>query len=411
MKFPVFIAKRYLFSRKSYNIINIISGISIVGISVGTLALITVLSVFNGFEDLIVSLYSSYNPDIKVTAKIGKSFTPDQDKTIALENIEGVKYFTEVIEDNALIRYSDNQHIIILKGVNKDYGVYKGLDSLIIDGNFFTEKAGKEFAVVGAGVAYHVGMYLGDFIKPFSVYVPSKDFNPAGLNMEASFNEKEILPSGILSLHQEFDSKYIIVPLSFAAELFEYDNRISAIEIDLMDQEDIYLVQDKLKNIFGENFKIQNRFQQQELLYKIMKSEKWAIFIILTFILIVATFNMIGSLTMLIIDKKKDVAILSSMGANRKTIKRIFLTEGVMISFLGATTGLVLGALLCYLQIEFGLISLGGDSGSFIVEDYPVKLQWLDFIYVFLTVMLIGFLSALIPVRQISRSFTNLKIQ
>lgn len=411
MKFPVFIAKRYLFSRKSYNIINIISGISIVGITVGTMALITVLSVFNGFEDLILSLYNAYNPDIKITAEVGKSFKPESDKLIALDQIEGVKYFSEVIEDNALIRYSDKQHIIVLKGIETDYGKNKGLDSLIIDGKFFTEKAGGEFAVVGAGVAYHLGMFLGDFLEPFSIYVPSKSFNPAGLNLEASFNEKEVVPSGILSLHQEFDSRYVLVPLSFAAELFEYDNRISAIEIDLADDADDYIMQDKIKDLFGEDYKVQNRFQQQELLYKIMKSEKWAIFIILTFILIVATFNMIGSLTMLIIDKKKDIAILSSMGANRKTIKRIFLLEGLMISFFGAVIGLAMGATLCYLQIEYGLISLGGDTGSFIVENYPVKLQWLDFIYVFLTVMLIGFLSALIPVRQISKKFTNLRIQ
>ncbi len=375
------------------------------------MALITVLSVFNGFEDLILSLYNAYNPDIKITAEVGKSFKPESDKLIALDQIEGVKYFSEVIEDNALIRYSDKQHIIVLKGIETDYGKNKGLDSLIIDGKFFTEKAGGEFAVVGAGVAYHLGMFLGDFLEPFSIYVPSKSFNPAGLNLEASFNEKEVVPSGILSLHQEFDSRYVLVPLSFAAELFEYDNRISAIEIDLADDADDYIMQDKIKDLFGEDYKVQNRFQQQELLYKIMKSEKWAIFIILTFILIVATFNMIGSLTMLIIDKKKDIAILSSMGANRKTIKRIFLLEGLMISFFGAVIGLAMGATLCYLQIEYGLISLGGDTGSFIVENYPVKLQWLDFIYVFLTVMLIGFLSALIPVRQISKKFTNLRIQ
>ena len=187
----------------------------------------------------------------------------------------------------------------------------------------------RSFAVVGAGVAYHVGMYLGDFLQPFSIYVPSKSFNPAGLNIEASFNEREIVPSGILSLHQEFDVKYILVPLSFAADLFEYDNRISAIEIDLNTGADIYNIQDKIKELFGDDYKVQNRYEQQELLYKIMKSEKWAIFLILTFILIVATFNMIGSLTMLIIDKKKDLAILSSMGANRKTIKRIFLLEGI----------------------------------------------------------------------------------
>lgn len=407
----MFIAKRYLISKKSFNIINIISGISILGITIGTMALIVILSVFNGFEDLITSLYHSYNPDIKITAERGKTFHPEEASIDSLRALEGVVYLTEVIEDNALLKYGRRQHIVTLKGVRPDYGKAKDLDTLIIDGQFMLEEDGSPFAVLGAGVAYYVGLYLGDHLKPFSVYAPSRTGSFAGVGMEGAFNRKSIYPSAILSLHQEFDVNYVLVPLSLARELFEYPEEITAIELDVGSGEDLAAIQKKAAAIAGAEFTVRNRFQQQALLYKIMRSEKWAIFLILTFILIIATFNMIGSLTMLIIDKKKDVAVLHSMGASARLIRRIFLAEGMLISLLGALAGLILGLLLSWMQVRFGLVSLGGGTGSFIVEHYPVKIQWTDCVYVFFTVVSIGFLSSLIPVRQISRKYIHSRLQ
>ncbi len=411
MRFPFFIARRYLFSRKSFNIINIISGISVTGITIGTMALVVVLSVFNGFESLIVSLYKSYNPDLKITAIRGKTFLPETVQMDSIKNLKGVFYLTEVLEDNALMKFNNRQHLITMKGVYSDYGKAKGLDTLILDGRFILGDKENPFAVVGAGAAYHTGLYLGRYIRPFEIYVPSRTARVAGLSFDRAFNRKEIFPGGIISLHQDFDTKYVLVPLDFARDLFEYENEVTALEIDLKDNTEIDRIQEKIQAIAGKDFEVKNRFQQQELLYRIMRSEKWAIFLILTFILIVASFNMVGSLTMLIIDKKKDVAVLNSMGAPNKMIRKIFILEGMMIAFIGAVAGLSLGFLLCLAQQEFGLLRLGSNDGSFIVQNYPVEMQWTDFMFVFITVNVIGFLAALIPVRRISKKIIDIRLQ
>lgn len=411
MRFPFFIARRYLISRKSFNIINIISGISVAGISIGTMALIVVLSVFNGFESLIVSLYNAYNPDLKITAVRGKTFDPATAHMDSIKNLEGVAYLTEVVEDNALMKFNDRQHLITMKGVYSDYGRAKSLDSVIIDGRFILGDEENPFAVVGAGAAYHTGLFLGKYIHPFEIFVPSRTANVAGLSFDRAFNRKEIAPGGIISLHQDFDTKYVLVPIGFARQLLEYENMVTALEIDLEDDAGTGEMQDKVKAIAGDGFEVKNRFQQQELLYRIMRSEKWAIFLILTFILIVASFNMVGSLTMLIIDKKRDVAVLLSMGATTKLIRRIFVMEGMMIGFIGSLTGLLLGFLICLAQQEFGLLRLGSNEGAFIVQNYPVEMQWTDFLFVFITVNVIGFLAALIPAGRISRNIIDIRLQ
>ena len=375
------------------------------------MALIVVLSVFNGFESLIVSLYKSYNPDLKITAVRGKTFLPEAARMDSIKHMEGVVYLTEVLEDNALMKFNNRQHLITMKGVYPDYGKAKGLDSLILDGKFILGDKKNPFAVVGAGAAYHTGLYLGRFIHPFEIYVPSRTASVAGLSFDRAFNRREISPGGIISLHQDFDTKYVLVPLDFARDLFEYDAEVSALEVDLKDDVNIDKMQEKIQSITGKEFEVKNRFQQQELLYRIMRSEKWAIFLILTFILVVASFNMVGSLTMLIIDKKKDVAVLNSMGATGKMIKRIFILEGMMIAFIGSVAGLLLGFLICLAQQEFGLLRLGSNDGSFIVQNYPVEMQWTDFLFVFATVNVIGFLAALIPARRISKKVIDIKLQ
>lgn len=375
------------------------------------MALIVVLSVFNGFEGLIVSLFNTYNPDLEITAKEGKTFFPEDINAESIRNLDGVVYFTEIVEDNALLKHNSRQYIIYLKGVGDGYREMTDLDSMIIDGKFILREGNMNFAVMGAGVAYHLGFYLSGNTGPITVYVPSRSASPAGINLNDAFNSKNIIPSGIISLHQEFDLKYVIVPIDFARSLFEYNTEVTSIELLLDPSVDVDDMQTQISSIVGQEFNVKNRFQQQELLYKIMRTEKWAIFFILTFILIVAAFNVIGSLTMLIIDKKKDIAVLHSMGANNRLIRRIFLFEGMMVSFIGGILGLSMGALLCFLQQKFGLISLGGGDGSFIIEAYPVVMHFTDFIYVLLTVFIIGYLAASYPVRQISKKFMHIRLQ
>ncbi|MCD4745443.1 MAG: ABC transporter permease [Bacteroidales bacterium] len=401
MNFPLYIAKRYLLSKKSHNIINIISGISLTGITIGTMALIVVLSVFNGFENLVKSLFNSFNPDLLITVNEGKTFNSNDIPKEKLKSLPGVINYTEVVEENALLKYKSKQYIVTIKGVSSDFEKDNPLDSMIVNGSFTLRNNNQNFALLGYLVAYYLGANLNDFINPITVYVPRRH-KSAGLNLEQAFNNKVIFPSGFFSVQQEFDSKYVIVPLEFARNLLEYNNELTAIELRLANNADTDNIQEKVKKILGENFSVRNRFQQQELLYKIMKSEKWAIFLILSFILLIATFNVIGSLSMLILDKKKDIAVLWSMGADNKLLKRIFLTEGLLISLFGAISGLVLGGIICWLQQKFSLIQLGSDN-SFVVDAYPVKMQILDFVYVFFTVFLIGLAAAWYPVRGVGK--------
>lgn len=405
MNFPLYIAKRYLFSKKSTNIINIISAISVIGVAVGTMALIVVLSVFNGFDDLIKSLFNSFDPDIKITSVNGKTFIPDS-RLDSLKTFKEIDIFTESVEDNALLKHRDKQYIATIKGVDENFLKTSGIDSMIVDGEFILKYEDKNFAIIGQGVAYYLSLGLNYVSPAITVYVPKRNKQISQLNIDEAFNKKTIVTSGVFSIQQDFDSKYVIVPLDFAREIFNYTNEISSIEIKIKKGENIEFVQNKIKKLFGNNFEVNNRYQQHELLYKIMQSEKWAIFLILTFILIIASFNVIGSLTMLIIDKQKDIFILQSMGADFSLIRKIFLFEGWLISFVGAIIGLIFGLLICWLQQEFGLIKLN-TSGTFIIENYPVKIVIVDLFYVFSTVVLIGFIAAWYPVRYITRNYIS----
>jgi lipoprotein-releasing system permease protein len=405
---PVFIALRYFFSKKSQRVINIISVISVIGVMIGTAALVIVLSVFNGFEDLIVRLYNSFDSDLKIELAEGKSFHADKIKIEQLKKIDGVLNVAEVIEESALVRYRDKQHIIKLKGVSKGYEKMSGLDTMIVDGTFLLQNGDTDFAVVGGGVAYNLGLQIGNFFSQLEIYGP-KNKEPDLLDPNGAFNRRFISPTGIFAVQQEFDAKYIITSLRFAKEIFEFDDRLSSIEIQLekeSSQEDIIK---KISALIGNDFKIKNRFQQHELIYKIMRSEKWAVFLILTFILIIAIFNVISSLTMLVIEKKKDILIYRSMGAEIPFLRKVFLTEGMLITLSGAFAGLLIGAVICYAQEKYGLITLGG-SGSFVIDAYPVKMAAADFIYVFITVCCIGLLAAWYPARRLIREEINLKI-
>ena len=402
MRLPFFIAKRYLVSKKSHNLINVISLISIIGLSVGTMALIVVLSVFNGFEDVIKSMYNTFNPDFVITPKTGKTIDYATFPSDELSGLTGIKGITEVVEEDALFRYGEKQHIAKLKGVSDNFAEMIPLDTLMTNGSFVLKEGNTNFAVVGAGIAWYLDIYPSNISKLLSVYVPKRG-NSSSFNFSNAFNNEVLHPAGVFSVQQEFDEKYVIVPIEFAKELLNYDSEITSLEVRITKNADEKSIQNNISKIIGNDFHVLNRAEQNKSLFNLLKSEKLAIFFILLFILILLSFNMIGSLSILILEKNKDVEILSFLGANQKTVKKIFISEGLLISIIGTILGLMLGLILILLQDNFGLLQLGGSEGAFIISAYPVKLQVNDFIIVFFTVMAIGLLATIYPVLYLVR--------
>jgi ABC-type lipoprotein release transport system permease subunit len=406
MNLPFYIARRYLFAKKSRNAINIISFISMTGVAVGTAALVVVLSVFNGFDGVIRSLINSFDPDLKITLLEGKTFDPEAAGKSKILELPGVLAVSEVLEENALIRYDERQYIAVMKGVDEHYPEVTGVDSMIRDGEFILTRGNEPMAVVGQGIAYnlHVGL---TFIKPLIFYVPKRTGNINLANATASFNRAAVFPSGVFSIEQDFDSRYIILPIATVRNLLEYSTEVSALEISLEKGSSPDKIREQIQAFTGDNFSIKTRQQQNEVFYRIMRSEKWATFLILTLILIIASFNIIGSLSMLIIDKKDDIATLQNLGAGKSLIHRIFLVEGWLISIFGSLAGVAIGTIITLIQEHFELIRLGG-SGTFIIDAYPVHYQLGDIILVWLTVLIIGFLAAWFPASKIQ---TELLVQ
>lgn len=402
MRLSLYIAKRYLFAKKSRNAINVISSVSVAGVTVGTMALIVVLSVFNGLETMVRSIFNTFDPDLRITAVEGKTFIPDSAKLKLLSEVKGVECYSLCIEENALLKYGDKQYIATIKGVDDNYVRVSGIDSTMWDGKFeLRSDQGRPYAVPGLGIANYLGLRI-NFITPLDIYVPRRTAS-ADLNPENAFVRKYIFPSGIYQIEQEYDSKYVYVPIDFARELLEYDNRVSSIEVKFKPDGIESSIEKSIAHIFGSSFLVQNKYQQQELFYKVMKSERLAIFFILTLILLIASFSIIGSLTMLIIEKERDIEILKSLGADNNLIRKIFIFEGWLISIIGAAAGVILGFLLCRLQQEFGLIRLR--SESLIMNAYPVVMKLKDFIVVPATVLLIGFWAAWYPVRYLTKKY------
>jgi lipoprotein-releasing system permease protein len=402
MKFSLYIAKRYLFAKKSRNAINVISAISVAGVTVGTLALITILSVFNGLEEMVRGIFNTSDPELRITAAEGKVFVPDSTALLRLSAVNGIEVWAETLEENALLRYEDQQYIATVKGVGPDYIKVTNLDTAMWDGEFILmAENGRPYAVAGLGVANYLGMRL-NFVAPLAIYIPDRNA-PLTLNPDNAFTRRYIFLSGIFAVEQEFDSKYVFMPLDFVRELLNYTVESSSIEVKLVPGADLKKTQRAVREIMGKKFIVQNRYEQQEIFYKVMKAERLAIFVILTFILIIASFNIIGSLTMLIIEKERDISILRSLGANNSLIRRIFIYEGWMISFIGTCLGLAAGFLLCAAQQQFGLVKLAGDS--LLVDSYPVKMMLPDFIIVAATVMAIGYWAAWYPVRYMSKKY------
>ncbi|PID92578.1 MAG: hypothetical protein CSA96_02510 [Bacteroidetes bacterium] len=403
MRLSLYIARRYLFGKKSRNAINIISGIAAGGVTVGTMALVIVLSVFNGFDQVVKSLFSTFDPEIKISATEGKTFSPAKETLKAIEALDGVSAVSEVLEENVLLVYGEKQHIATIKGVDDHFTEVSGIDSMVYEGVFKLKDPTRPYAVVGQGVAYSLKIGL-HFVDPLFVYTIDRKSKINMAQPEEAIRRDFIYPKGFFAIEQDFDSRYVIVPLSFARDLLDYPGAVSFLELKLEPSADLETVQRDIAKLLGPGFSVKNRQEQNELFYRVMKSEKWAIFLILTFILIIASFNIIGSLSMLIIDKKDDILTLRNMGATKRLIERIFLIEGWLISVLGSMLGLVLGTGIAWLQQRFGFIRLAG-NGSFVIDAYPVQIEGLDILLIGLTVNLIGLLAARYPVHHITGKY------
>jgi len=404
VKLSFYIAKRYLFAKKSRNAINVISAVSVAGVAVGTMALIIILSVFNGLEKMVSEIFNTFDPDIKITASMGKTFIADTARLKLLAKVDGLSCYSLTIEENALLKYGDRQDIATIKGIDDNYAMVSNIDSSMWEGDFILKSdKGRSYAVPGLGVAKSLGIRV-NFIQPLVIWVPRKAGNE-GDYISDPFNKREIFPSGIFEVEKEYDSKYVYVPLDFARELTEIEEGVTSIEIKISEKAEPGAIQKSVTKIFGDGFTVQNRYEQQEIFYKVMKSERLAIFFILTLILIIASFNIIGSLTMLIIEKERDIEILKSLGADNNLIKKIFIFEGWLISIIGAIAGITLGFIICWLQQTYGFVKLQSDS--LIMDSYPIVIKLKDFIIVPGTVLLIGYWAAWYPVRFLTKKFLN----
>ena len=405
MNFPFYIAKRYLFSKKKHNAINIISGISVCGVALATLALVCTLSVFNGFQDMVASFFTAFDPELKITVREGKVFNGADERIRTICALPEVGVSTQTLEENAMVQYKDRQAMVVLKGVEDNFKDLTAIDSILYGtGKFLLHDSIVDYGVMGVELVATLGTGL-EFVDPLQVYVPKRNAKVNMANPGASFNRDYLYSPGVVFVvnQQQYDGKYILTSLDYLRRLLDYTTEVSAIELKLKPDANIASVQAKIEKILGDGFVVQNRYQQQEDVFRIMEIEKLISYLFLTFILMIACFNVIGSLSMLILDKKDDVSTLRSLGASDKLICRIFLFEGRLISLFGAVSGIILGLILCYAQQEFGIISLGGGSGAFVVDAYPVSVHLWDVVLVFVTVLAVGFLSVWYPVRYLSK--------
>ena len=391
-----FIAWRYLFAKKSHNVINIISGISAAGIAIGCAALVIILSIYNGFDGIVRSFNNSYTPDLLVAPAHGKVFSPSQEFLGELRSQEGVHTVCGVIEENVYLKYGNRNAVATAKGVDSSYCTVTGLRDFLVEGEFELEYGNLREAVIGRTLALELGLRTS-FLTPLEVYFPSRSGEVSLLDPMSSLNMTRLHPSGILSLEQGFDKKYVFVPLESLRSLLEYQDEVSALEIyadstrtgenGVVSQ----TLQKRIAEIAGEGFTVKNRRQQNEMLYKMLSYEKIAIYLILLFVMIIVSFNILGSLSMLRIEKQEDMAILEAMGAEKSFINRIFLKESLMISFLGIFIGLAAGLLVCFLQQRFGFVKM---PGNFVVDAYPVVVKATDIMLIVIGVGVIGYVTA-----------------
>lgn len=398
MNFSFFIAKRYFFSGKTKTAVNIISLVSLIGVSIGTAALVLLLSVFNGFENLLLSMYNAFDPQLKITSVEGKTFHADAVNSLLNEH-EDILYFTDVLEEKVLMKNGDNEFIALIKGVGDDFSKMTKLDSVIVEGENFASYQNKSVAILGQGVSYHLSMGVGNMFNRLKIFAPNRE-SATLLNPQNAFSSTSVLPIGIFRLGAEYDNKYIITPIAFLQDLLR-QKEVSAIEIKLKERHKMLEVQKQLKEQLGEKYLVQNRLQQHAFLHKVLNTERLGVFLILVFMLLIATFNIIGSLSMLMIEKKRDIQTLRNLGSTQKDIQRIFFTEGMLTIIIGSCIGMLLGLLLAFVQMKYGIIGMG--DGNFIISSYPVAIRFMDLIWVEITVLFIGLLASYYPSKILSK--------
>ncbi|EGK01106.1 FtsX-like permease family protein [Dysgonomonas gadei] len=419
MNLSLHIARRYLFAKKSHNAINVISMISVFGIALATAALVCVLSVFNGFTGVVSQTFSAFDPELQITPASGKVFDPNNPQMEEVKKIAEIAFISESLEENALLKNGDRQEPIILKGVSKKFENLADIDKLIIDGRFLlredtsgaVEASGADSlqewhidnGVVGAGLAMFLGV-RANFVNPVEVYVPKRNVRVNPANPSTAFDRSDVFISGVFALNQaKYDDQMMIVSIDLARELLRYETEVSSIDIKLKDAAEVDRVQAKIKSVLGENYLVKNRFEQQEDLFRMVSIEKWVTFLILAITLVIAVFNIVGSLTILIIEKNEDIRILKNLGADNKLILKVFLFEGGLITFVGTIAGIVLGLIICLLQEYFGLLQLGSTPGTFVMDAYPVVVELLDVLLIFVTVSMIGLLAVIYPVNNLRK--------
>ena len=404
MNFPFYIARRYLFSKKSHNAINVISTISVCGVSLATLAFVCKLSVFNGFQVWVDTFFPAFDPQLKITTTHGKVFDGQDSRVLQLKKLPEVEVYSESLEDNVMVQYQGRQAMAVIKGVEDNFDQLTPIDSILFGrGDLLLHDEVVDYAIPGIQLLSTLGSGIR-FLDPLEIYAPRRGAKVNMANPSTGFVTGNLFSSGLVfAVNQEkYDASYILTSMDFARKLFQYTTEVSAVNLKLKDGASIDAVKKRIQSLLGDDFRVQDRYEQQADTFRIMEIEKLISYLFLTFILMIACFNVIGSLSMLIIDKRDDVVTLRNLGASDKQIVHIFLFEGRMISLFGALAGVILGLLLCWLQQEYGLISLG-DSGSFVVDAYPVSVHASDVIIVFVTVLLVGFLSVWYPVRFLSK--------
>lgn len=396
MKFPMSVALRYVFSKNKANAVNLISGITLTAFAICSAAMLIVLSALNGFENTLTKMFSAFDPQIKIEAAKGKTFNPEK-ILLKIKDIEGISNIASTLEDNAVLKYGESQEIAVIKGVSENFTAVNRIDSLVFDGDFALKRGEIECGVFGYELSDKLGLNLNNPLGFVTVYVPAKgEIN--NLNPEQNIVSERILPSAKFYVHEDIDSRYVLSSLAFAQNLFSAPSKVSALEISIDKKYSENEISKKIKSLTGRDFVVKNRYEQKESFYKIFKSEKLATIAILSFILLIAAFNMTGSVTMLILEKQKDIMIFKSFGTDSSVLSRIFINSGMLIAFTGCITGLVVGSLLVFLQFKFGLLKLENS----VIDAYPVAFKTFDFFIIAAISIIIGFVTSWIPARKIN---------
>jgi lipoprotein-releasing system permease protein len=401
MNLSLFIARRYFISTRKKNFIHIISLLSMTGVAVATAALIVVLSVFNGLQGVLQSLYNSFDPELKVELVRGKSFEVDSVLTRKLAAIEGVELVTEVIEDYAYVRYRESEMVVIIKGVSDNFIDHHRLDSNIVEGNLKLRENGVNFAILGRTVKYILSASLEDNLYPLQLFY-IKNLKASSLDPSQLYSQRNILPGGVFSIEKNYDENYIFLPLAFAQDLLNYGNKRTSLEIKTKTGSTLSSVQARVKKLLGPNFSVLTNQEQHKDIFRLLNVEKLFVFLALSLLITISAINIFFSLMMLTLEKKKDISILGAMGASQHLIKRIFLTEGALIAFTGAAIGLVGGAFICFIQDKYGLVGMGVENG--VISDYPVKMRLMDFVSTAGVIVAITFLVSIYPAQAASRA-------